>query len=474
MKNLSKYSSFIVIACFVALYLCFFSNNPSIDAWAYAYNAKEGIDLFSPHHLLYTWFCSKILNIFAFLHIEPILLLQGMNTLVFAIELIIVRQILKNLKKSETSIASSLIFLGGCWGVMRFAIDNECYTLPTFFTLCAIYAFQSFTMREKEYKVCIMALFLVLGCLFHQIVILAWLCFFVVLCLAKNKKHLLLFTLVSLLIPLIYWIVFYSISGESSIYSLMNFVLTDYANASAEPPNLKTILMLSPISLARTFVQMHGYMLNLFKTCPILISAIVVSCITLAVWGIRKIKKNNQEQDLSDKHFTKTLWWLAILCILFACISNGNAEFMNLLPFVTVILFNTYYHTFSLPIALATMLWNVCFGLLPYHSKTLNNDRKILDFVAENKNEIFYLQNKPKIENMFLYYYGNPTPQLYNSQKTDAKTLKGKEVFTDRNSKLSISRSALLKKDEKPKTINSKSIVFHSFSEETILQKEKF
>ena len=163
------------------------------------------------------------------------------------------RAMLKKIHKTEYFITSAVLFLGASFGFLRFATDNECYIIPLFFNLSALYFMQSFLMETKAYKTILMGLFLSLGCLFHQIVILTWICFAVALLFVEKKRYFLYFFLVSLSIPLVYWLVNYSISQDASLLSLYSFVLHDYLTGYAEPPQIKTILLFAPISIVRSF-----------------------------------------------------------------------------------------------------------------------------------------------------------------------------------------------------------------------------
>src|SRR5574344_147820 len=70
-----------------------------------------------------------------------------------------------------------------------------------------IYYLQSFLRENNMQRLVKMALALVVGTLFHQIVIITLLSIFVFFCFNKNKKYVITYTLFSLIVPLTYWII---------------------------------------------------------------------------------------------------------------------------------------------------------------------------------------------------------------------------------------------------------------------------
>lgn len=97
-----------------------------------------------------------------------------------------------------------------------------------------------------------------------------------------------------------------------------------------------------------------------------------------------------------------------ILNLLFALLSNANAEFMILVPFAVILLLSYYFNNiqFVFCFAVALLCWNTFFALVPYHKTDFNKDRIILEFVHNNSDEVYILKSKPQIENMYNYYYG--------------------------------------------------------------------
>ena len=150
--------------------------------------------------------------------------------------------------------------------------------IPLFFNLLAIYYVQVFLIRNSYSRMLKAAISLVLACLFHQISILVWLSVAGVLVFNRNKKYILCFLAVSLAIPAVYVVSVYSLSGEVSVKSTIEFALTDYMNGTAQMPQVKQVLVLSFVSLIRTFVQVHGYMFDFVKD-NLAISIIVIAMV---------------------------------------------------------------------------------------------------------------------------------------------------------------------------------------------------
>ncbi len=436
MKN---YSIFAILFFFV-IYVLLASNNLSADAYAYAYSATSGKDLIFPHHLLYNPFCYLVVRLFDFLEVEPIRILQTMNALFACLSLLVLRLILKNLNKAESHIFSSILFVGSSFAIMRFATDNECYIIPLFFSMLAVLFLQKFHIARKQQDIILCGLSLAIGCLFHQIVILQWLCICAYLLFIKTKRYFLTFFAISLIVPLSYWICSFAVNQTWSIKSLIVFILNDYISGVANPPSVTSILKLAPISLFRTFFQMHGYVIILFKQHIVLYSTITLITITFGILAIINIIRFKHKDIIKtyDSGFRIVIWAILLTNICFALLSNANSEFMVALPFVAIILYNLYSYPNKVIVFLscAMFLWNISVGLLPYRNKDLKSYHKIVEFIKQNPNNIYLLSFKPEVENELLYLYKTNTNNIFYSIRFNAdmqrKIIKqNKTIYTD-------------------------------------------
>lgn len=431
----------MLIIALTIIYLLFLSINPVSDAYSYAYSSLWGEDMLRPHHLLYCLWGRVVLKLFAFTAIEPITLLQISNALVAGGCLLVLRRIIKRINSEEKFIASSILFCGACFGFIRFATDNECYMVPLFFSLLAIYYVQKFLIRNTYSRLLKATISLVFACLFHQLAIIVWLPVAILLLLNRNKKYILCFLAVSLAIPLVYALSVYLISGSVSVTSTINFALTDYVNGTAQMPQLKQVLMLSIVSLVRTFVQVHGYMFEFAKdnlAVSIVVCTLVLCFLVFGVVAFTK-DKHRTLKLFHERLFVRFVWVLLIAIFAFAAFSNGNAEFMSLIPFLIIILHAYYFSSFkpAFLFGIAILLWNMMFALYPLGRIKMTPQEDIALLSRKYENAVFVLRNKNMVENICLYKWGknlNVTlkhAHKYTEEQYISDKEEGKIIITD-------------------------------------------
>ncbi len=452
-RYLKKNYSWIIIISFGLLYFLFLSNNPTSDSYSNAFSSITKEELFRPHHLLYSAFGYLIYLPFQSTSIEPIRILQTVNVIFAMACFVVVRVILQRIHIKESLIASAIFFLGSCFGFQRFAIDNECYIIPLFFTLLAINFIQSFLINNKTYKVVLCALACVIGCLFHQIVVFAWLCCFIVIIFNRRRKYFLYFFFISLIIPLTYSLVVYLQEGYLSIDSLMRFVLHDYINSNAEMPILKNVLLLSSISFVRTFFQVHGYIGSLISIHPVIGYLIIAVSSIFFILGVIFLFKliKRQLTLFNERRFVRFTWWLLIYNLAFAIFSNGNAEFMVIIPFLLVLLAAYYFENLRWSLfgfGFAMYAWNIFFALTPIGLLNLNNNEEIANLV-QKEDAVFVLKDKVAVDNIVAYRRRNQnisntfkisevSPEQFDNWIKENKTIYtdyfgGKEVLSRAN-----------------------------------------
>lgn len=449
--NKLKYNySYLAVVGFAVLYIFFLSNNPTSDSYSYAYSSLHGEELLRPHHLLYCWVCRLIYSLFAFTNIEPITIFQTFNALMACGTLLVLRRIIKRVNRNENFIFSAIVFCGSCFGFMRFATDNEAYILPLFFSMLSIYYLQVFLSENTILRLIKMSLSIVIACLFHQLSILVYLSLFIALLLNKRGKYVLYFILISLIIPIVYAICCFVETNQLSLNALFSFVLHDYIQGYAQSPDLKQVLLLSSISLIRTFLQVHGNIfvfLNFFFTFFVFF---FVFFLFFFVFGIVNFVKNKKHNLLlyNEKKFVIILWLILALSFLFAAFSNGNAEFMIMIPFILIMLYAHYFtnHKAMLFIGLAFLLWNTCFALIPQKFCKFSCNEEIVEMMKTYPDATFVLLDKPASENLYLYKYSKENmPKVIYAHKYNKEEIKSKKIITDViGAETPLSRSSLL------------------------------
>ena len=162
------------------------------------------------------------------------------------------------------------------------------------------------------------------------------------------------------------------------------------------------------------------------------------------------MKKLSSAQDSAQRKFSIFIFSLLICYLLFAFVSNGNAEFMLIIPFLLIILLINYFTNlkFMLYLAYALLIWNTYFCLLPWNEKDFTTDKQLVDFIHNNRNNTYILKDKPKIENMCLYYYGEENLKLYyyadlNTISLNRILSQDSLIYTDIFSSSDFSRASL-------------------------------
>ena len=467
--NKLKYNySYLAIIGFAILYLLFLSHNPTSDSVSYAYSSLHGEELLRPHHLLYCWICRVIYSIFAFTNIEAIRIFQVFNALMACSTLLVLRRIIKRVNRDERFIFSAIVFCGSCFGFMRFATDNEAYILPLFFSMLSIYYMQVFLLENTFARLLKMSLSIVIACLCHQLSILVYLSLFVSLILNKRGKYILYFILFSLIIPIVYSLAYWLVTNQLSLSGLFSFVLHDYVQGYAQSPDVKQVLILSIVSLVRTFLQLHGYVFELIKCFKESIIFFFVLFLPFFVLGIVNLFKNkkNDISLFSNKRFVIILWIMLVASFVFAAFSNGNAEFMIIIPFILTMLYAYYFTNYKamLFIGLSLILWNTTFALYPQRFLKLNCNEEIVSLMKTHKNATFILMDKPAAENLYMYKYGSEDlPLVISSHKYKKEDDLNEIIITDViGAKTPLSRSSIL---------NTSDLDFKEYKKDSLLLK---
>jgi hypothetical protein len=313
-----------------------------------------------------------------------------------------------------------------------------------------------------------MSLSIVIACLCHQLSILAYLSLFIGLLLNKRRKDVLYFILFSLIIPIVYSIACWLVTNQLTLNGLFSFVLHDYVQGYAQSPDVKQVLILSVVSLVRTFIQLHGNVLELIKCFQVSMILFFVLFLPFLILGIVNLFKN-QKNDISlfsNKRFVIILWIMLVLSFVFAALSNGNAEFMIIIPFILIMLYAYYFTNYKamLFIGLALILWNTTFALYPQRFIKLNCNEEVVSLMKTHKNATFILIDKPAAENLYMYKYGSKDlPLVISSHKYNKSKVLSEKVITDViGAKTPLSRSSIL---------NTSDLDFKEYKKDSILLK---
>jgi hypothetical protein len=447
----SNFKSFLpVLTClfFTGLYLLFPNENPGIDAWGYASEIKYSIKHTYIHHLLFIPFIASLRGLL-FNSIETIWLTSAINSLGGGICLYLFYRLLKALGHDFNTSLAGILLAGFSFGFWRYCIEGETYILPLLFAIPALHI----ALKHQE-KILFVSTLCALAALFHQLYLVWWVCIGLWLILKSNgnvvKKAVLFF------VPLlgycfIYWL-FY-LKSESNTGFLL-FLTGEYATGGATASLNSTSFLLAFINLFRTFIQINGNIPNIFRNDFVLgIMGIIGLC--FLIYGIVLGRKL-----LKKKNIAGIIYILFIAQFLFALISNGNAEFMTMLVFLTVIILVSVVQAKPLLIAATGLcLWNLASGVLPLYMNHGEPEKSVCTFIQNHSTDLFISENQVLYENILTYRTGKSTGNLRKGPYTlldkginpksllitlDSAFEAGVRVYTDHNPEAEFTNRATL------------------------------
>jgi len=398
---------FLIPLLFALLYLVLPTDNSGIDGYAYAASVRWGNDLLWPHHLLYCYFGYWVHGLVPFM--EPLPLMKLLNAVAGGACLLIFQKLLIRLNVNNASYF--IVFVGACFGFMRFSTENETYVLPILFSLSGTFYYLKFLQTTKVLHIVISSLLFGVGVLFHQIHVFWYIGFVMAFWFVRpalNWKRQLIFMGGGSLLVSVGYLIAYNITAVSQDVSLIQFVLSDVYAGRVQTGITYSNFIMTPISLARTFLQVHGYMWHMIKDNPALI-ILPASLLTVFFISFKTLLKHSKPQNSSHPLFSKALFFSFVLQLCFAFYSVGNAEFMVMLPFLLVLWLVCKVNLTTKPIlyiSIVMLFWNLVFGLAPARFLDLDGSKQILKLVENNPGDIWVLKEPQKIENM-LNYKGN-------------------------------------------------------------------
>ena len=402
---------FVAIFVIVGAILLFVTIGHTGDGWGYAAdvlkaNSWQSTELVSAHHLFYNYLCYALNPIFISSNINPINGFTAMNWMFYGLTIFVFYSVLLALNYSKSQSLWWSLLIAGCFGLLRFSLENETYMLPLFFALLGSHFITNFK-NSNSHEYMGFAL-LAISVLFHQSYIF-WFLAFAINAISR-RRFIPLFILVSMIV------VFYLLFAIKSNQSILSFIIHDVdAGLVQVIPNINN-LKFTLINGLRTIFQIHGNMLILIQNW-IIVSLIGIAGLVLVLFGVLHSLRNST-LDLNKVKFTAALrqrfqnpFFIAFLLQLaFAFYSVGNAEFMVMLP----MLFLLSFHDKVIPVfnhihqmALGLWIYNGVFFIVPtfmgsfddvgLSSKMLSKERPTKPFVFISTQAIA-IQNKMEYE----------------------------------------------------------------------------
>lgn len=445
-----KYLSVVCVSIFfLFLYLLLPTTNSSIDSWGFAAYVKQEKNLFLSHHLLYNalgFLWVKSLSLFG--TFDTLHLLKVLNALFAALTLYVLGMVLKQKGLESKRNFIWVAFAGSTWVIMRFATENETYIIPLFFSLLGSYFFIKGNNDSQTKWFFISGLFSAIACLFHQVMFFWWLSILIGVVFRRKFKPIVWFALPALIVPVLYVLVLtYYYAQPLTIDALMHFVFRDYySGAAGISVGLSSVAFLF-ISFIRSFFQVHGYIVNLSHYSYLFYVGGLLAIIFLLLAFIR-FWQTQWNWVKTKESFVWVHLLAIILQLFFALLSSGNAEFMVMIPILLVIVLSQIIQNetkFIGLLASGMLVWNLSFGLIPLRFYELDNSNSLSARVLTTKNDekqpLYILFNKPRVENEVKYYTGNYPNNIISGIQRDSLVVlkaridnalaKGIPVFTD-------------------------------------------
>lgn len=364
------------------------SENCSADALCYAADARYGNNLFLPHHLLYTYFNHVLYRwVSAFAEVDALRFMALVNSLFAGAGLWVLYKLL-GLRQQRLSPLLGTLFLGCSFGYMRFSVEAEAYIIPLFFSLLASYGYCRHITTGRQFPLVGMSVAAVVSVLFHQLY-LFWMGALFVGLFVYNKRSALIFALFALLVPATYMAVVVFHEGlPCSLGSLWRYLASYYYSGEGHLSITAVNLLLTPISFFRTFVQMHGNLMY-FTGIVLFVVLAAVLALVLAVSVFRSwrfFKPVFKREQL----FEWTMATAFLLQLLFAFLSDGNAEFMVMLPALFVLALPVFATErsplFRIVFVGCCFVWNMAVAIVPQHVLNYYNTQAVVKFVNEKGN----------------------------------------------------------------------------------------
>ncbi|TGE17005.1 hypothetical protein [Hymenobacter elongatus] len=422
MARNTRWAEYATIAALTLLYLLLPTRNSTLDAWYYAACVRHGHELLLAHHLLYNaagWLWYSALQTAG--PVDALAALKVLNALAAGASLLVVLRLLRLLTPPGSTHWPWLLLVGSSFGVLRFATENEAYVQPLLLSLLASLAWVRYQLSAQQSRHLVGAgLWAALACLFHQIHFFWWLGLLLgtVWYAPARVRSLLAYALPALLVPAAYLAALAYWQEPLTGRALWRFVFHDYYAGTAGGSVSGYGLLLTGVNLGRTFLQVHGSTLALLRLYPALLAVVGVFMGLLGYAGlllgrsfqVRIRQPGTPMMVVPMAAIIRTHGLVLGLHLLFATYSEGNAEFMVMVPALAVLIACPSLPWLSSRAVAATALgvlsWNLAFGVVPAHRLRITNTESLLVRIRREPASWFLLDNHNLVLNQLHYYSG--------------------------------------------------------------------
>jgi len=390
------------------IYILGISNISTIDGWGYAADVVDGKHLLRPHHLLYTitgFYWVKLWNVFQ-PNAETIYLLKLMNTLCASVTAFILFKLLRLVKVDTIQTAIYTVIAGVSWGFLRFSVENETYIIPVMLLLGASYFYLKAENTPKSIYMFFSGFLAAAACIYHQVMFFWWFALAIATLPKLNHKNYkpLLFLAPALIVPAAYILAMLSLGIDINLTNFFRFIFSDYYTGNASIGLNSTVLVVGIINLFRAFFQIHGYINFLLAQSWLWWIPLVTTGVALALFSFQLVKYTKL---IGLERFHKIHLLALLLQVGFAFIAGGNAEFMAMVPSLTIISVTglTIKRSATVWFAISVLIWNIGYGILPQKIYRADNSDLVLKSIMQNTNErrAYILTDASKVINRLEY-----------------------------------------------------------------------
>ncbi|MDO7887647.1 hypothetical protein [Hymenobacter cheonanensis] len=446
-----------VAGLLTAVCLALPTHNATGDAWYYAACARWGQELGQPHHLLYNgigWLWLRLVGASgpAPAGLLALTWLQMLNALAAGASLLVLGRLLWRAGAPTAAIPAWLLLVGSCFGMLRFATENETYIQPLLLALLASLAWAHAAYAEAKPRrwLLLAGLLAALACLVHQLMVWWWLGLLLGL---RPWRRAARGAALSYALPALLVLVAYALAAPGSgSKSVWQFALHDYLTGAARVELGYKALLLTPISLVRTVVQLHGNMPPLLRHWPLLLGGIGLASLALGAYGLlgwRRARTLPGPKGASPAHAVRrTHALIGVLHLGFAAQAAGNAEFMVMLPALAAVALAggalvAWPAQRIAALGTALLSWNLAFGLVPAQLLDYTGTGPALRArVLAAPGAWFLLRDPNLLRNQLQYFTGRPTsaPRIVGLAGQDSAAFRqwlagrlaaGDTVYTD-------------------------------------------
>ena len=447
--------SVAVAGLLTAICLALPTANATGDAWYYAACARWGQELWQPHHLLYNGIGYLWLKLVGAAGPAPaglpaLLWLQRLNALAAGASLLALARLLGRAGTPRAAVPAWLLLVGSCFGMLRFATDNEAYILPLLLALLASRAWARALSAPaaRSWWLALAGLLAALACLVHQLMVWWWLGLLMGLRPWSGRPELraaLSYVAPALVVPLAY-----VLAAPGGLAGAGRFALHEYLTGGAKVELSVLSFWLTPISLVRTVGQVHGSLLPLLARWPALLGSVAIGSLGLGIYGMRGWQWRHPAPQVNSLARTvrRTHALIGALHLGFAAQAAGNAEFMVMLPALAAVALAGGALVQWPPgrvaaLGMALLAWNLAFGLVPAHQLDYGSARPALRARVLGQPGAWFLLRDPNLlRNQLHYYTGRPAaaPRIVGLAGQDSATFRawlrrrlatGDTVYTD-------------------------------------------